>query len=772
MTTRAIQLLLLSSLGLSVVGCFGKDDTGGEECDTPSTFYLDGDGDGYGLEDDSTEACAAPSGYAEAAGDCDDADATVNPGAEELCNELDDDCDGAVDDEPTDGTVYYDDLDGDGYGSDASERSLCEASSGLVTVAGDCDDSSAEIHPEAEEICDGVDNDCDGLTDGDDDDVPTQIWYRDDDGDGYGENADDINASCPGSSYALEGGDCDDEDATINPGADEIWYDGVDQNCDEKSDYDQDYDRYKAAEYDGSDCDDTDPAVNPAAEDVWYDGVDQDCDEHSDYDQDYDGYDSSDYGGTDCDDADDTVHPDQPDDDGDGVDTDCNGAVDDDLTLSALGLYYQGENTRDGAGGVLAGGGDLDGDGLDDFAVGVALHNAGAGTGSGAVYVVLGASVGGTGSISRADLTIDGAGSGMQLGTSVDIAGDVNGDGYDDLVVGAPNSSAVNPSTGDAFLFLGGPHFGGLLDSDAADVLLHGTLGGSLAGTQVQGVGDVTGDGLADLLVSAPAHTVNRGKTFLISDPQAATVSLDDAVHSWLGESADDYCGRSLANAGDTDGDGVNDLLFGSYINDRGGTEAGSAYLVLGPGAHVSDLEDADGILYGEAASDRAGYALDGAGDVDGDGYDDLLIGAYKRDAGFADAGAAYIVLGPFSGVQELNYADAVIYGPNASAYLGYAVAGAGDVDGDGNDDVIVGAYGESSNGTNAGSAYLVHAPSSGSIDPGSEALQALGASGSYAGYGVSGAGDLDGDGSLDWLVGAKGYSSESGAIYVLMGPW
>jgi len=190
----------------------------------------------------------------------------------------------------------------------------------------DCDDLDPSAYPGAEEICDGVDNDCDGDVDEDAVDAPS--WAVDADGDSYGDMALAV-SSCE----ALEGmvedaSDCDDSDATIHPAADEIWYDGVDQDCDGASDYDADQDGHDSDQYDGEDCDDQDASVNPDAEEIWYDGVDGDCDGADDYDQDGDGVASGDYGGGDCDDTDPAVYPGAEEIWYDGVDQDCDGGSD------------------------------------------------------------------------------------------------------------------------------------------------------------------------------------------------------------------------------------------------------------------------------------------------------------------------------------------------------------------------------------------------------------------------------------------------------------
>jgi len=190
----------------------------------------------------------------------------------------------------------------------------------------DCDDDRREVHPGAIEYCDGLDNDCDG--DVDDDAVDSSTWFPDSDGDGYG-NAAYEEISCEQyEGYVSDDADCADHDPSINPGAIETWYDGVDQDCDGASDYDQDGDGYRSDEHGGTDCDDADPVVHPDAEEFWYDGVDQDCDGASDYDQDADGYESDEHGGADCRDTDPDIHPNAEEVCGDDLDNDCDGEID------------------------------------------------------------------------------------------------------------------------------------------------------------------------------------------------------------------------------------------------------------------------------------------------------------------------------------------------------------------------------------------------------------------------------------------------------------
>jgi hypothetical protein len=316
---------------------------------------VDDDGDGYAVDVD-----------------CDDTDASTYPGATEYCDGHDDDCDGDIDeDDSADVLTWYADTDADGFGDAANTDIDCDQPSGYTDDSTDCDDTDGDTYPGAEEWCDGHDDDCDGTTDEDDamDSIP---WYVDADGDGEGDptisqtscygasgyvdnstDCDDSSAVLNTSDSDADGytscdSDCNDADATINVGVAEIWYDGVDQNCDTWSDYDQDGDGFDHLDYGGDDCDDEDDLVNIDATEVWYDGVDQDCDTLSDYDSDYDGQDSKTYGGEDCDDGDPNTYTGAPDTPYDGVVTDCLNADDYDADGDgSTSIDYEGDDCDD-----------------------------------------------------------------------------------------------------------------------------------------------------------------------------------------------------------------------------------------------------------------------------------------------------------------------------------------------------------------------------------------------------------------------------------------
>ena len=229
------------------------------DCDGSDDYDVDGDGEraeDYGGTD------------------CDDTSAAVGPGVSEVCGDsIDNNCDGAVDDAGTGGGEWYIDGDGDGYGEELV--AACVRPEGAVLVDGDCDDADGERHPNKTEVCDGLDQDCDDAVD---DGVATSVHYADSDGDGYGVTGDtEVRCERDGDGWATLDGDCDDGVASVNPGATEIYYDGVDGNCDGADDDDADGDGEKAEARGGADCDDTDAGIGPHVEEVCGDGVDADC---------------------------------------------------------------------------------------------------------------------------------------------------------------------------------------------------------------------------------------------------------------------------------------------------------------------------------------------------------------------------------------------------------------------------------------------------------------------------------------------------------------
>jgi MYXO-CTERM domain-containing protein len=325
---------------------------------TPVAWYLDDDGDGYGDPTVSVSECTVPSGYVANDADCDDTSAAVNPGADEYCDAIDNDCDGSTD-QPSalDASVWYVDEDSDGYGGTASTLA-CTEPGGYTDNDADCDDGEPTTYPGADEYCDEADNDCNGTID-DDYALDTLTWYDDDDGDSYGDAADTYDACDMPSGYAGNDTDCDDGAGSVYPGAPETVADGTDQDCDSVDSCYTDADgdnQGTSAVVDGSslscdtgtgapvatDCDDLSASVYLGAPETTADGTDQDCDS---VDSCYTDSDGDNYGTSvvtdgssldcvtgngaanddDCNDGDGAINPDATEIAGDLVDQDCDG---------------------------------------------------------------------------------------------------------------------------------------------------------------------------------------------------------------------------------------------------------------------------------------------------------------------------------------------------------------------------------------------------------------------------------------------------------------
>ncbi|HTL37185.1 MAG TPA: putative metal-binding motif-containing protein [Kofleriaceae bacterium] len=227
----AIPLLLL-------IGCAGDeqgdDDTG--DCASPQMVFPDGDGDGYGDMTAGAQKCAMPDGWVARGGDCADDDAAIHPEAAEICDAVDNNCDGKTDDADstlvtTSAKLFYRDGDGDGFGDAAKTKYACVMPSGYALNSMDCNDTLSSVHPGAAEVCDQLDNDCDSLVDAADPGITDSIaFYKDLDHDGIGAGTATYACQAP-SGYVLTKTDCNDNDNTTYPGAAEIC-DSADNDCD------------------------------------------------------------------------------------------------------------------------------------------------------------------------------------------------------------------------------------------------------------------------------------------------------------------------------------------------------------------------------------------------------------------------------------------------------------------------------------------------------------------------------------------------------------
>jgi hypothetical protein len=460
-------------------------------------------------------------------------------------------------------------------------------------------------------------------------------------------------------------------------------------------------------------------------------------------------------------------------------------------TLSpAQGFIIQGDAPGDAAGSLVASAGDVNGDGFADLIVSGPLGDDG-GTDAGEAYVVFGGAGGfgkavTIGGVTRKvlDLTtlsaaegfiIQGDASGDIAAQSVASAGDVNGDGFADLIVGARLGDDGGTTASEAYVVFGGDGgFGAAVTiggvtrqvvdlttlSAAQGFIIQGDAPGDIAGRSVASAGDVNGDGFADVIVSAPwgddggtsageAYVVfggagGFGAAVTIGGVTRQVVDLTtlSAAQGFViqGDAPGDHVGygNNALSAGDVNGDGFADLIVGARGGDDGGTNAGEAYVVFGGAGgfgtpvavggvtrqvlDLTTLSAAQGfIIQGDAAFDYAGTSVASAGDVNGDGFTDLIVGAHSGDDGGTNAGEAYVVFGgaggfgaPVGGRQVLDLTTLsaaqgfVIQGDAAFDYAGYSVASAGDVNGDGFADLIVGATYGDDGGTNASEAYVV----------------------------------------------------------------
>ena len=763
-------ILMLGVLSLAACRADDPEKSGPVQL-TTAGLGTDADGDGH------TDAT-----------DCDDTDATVYPGAMEFCDGKDNDCDTIADEFPAIGSSpWYVDADGDGYG-DTSGFFGCDPGSGYASNNTDCDDSSADAYPGGTEVCDGLDNACDGTTDGIDadgdayidaecgggdcDDTDASInpgiaetWYDGTDTDCSGGSDYDLDGD--GDDHELYGGtDCDDTDASIYGGATDAPYDGVDSDCGGEDDYDFDGDGQQSDAHGGTDCDDTDATVYTGQTETWYDGVDADCGDDNDYDADADGYLFDEYGGADCDDADASINPGMTETWYDGIDADCSGGSDYDADGDGHDSDgHSGDDCDDGDVAISPSELEICDDGIDQDCDGLP-------TGCGPWDDI---------SASYADGIIRGENAGDRLAQGdpgFDGAGDVNGDGFDDIIIGALRNSDNATYSGAAYVIFG--PLTGQLNAGAADLKVTGLSNTDYVGRGVTGAGDTNNDGYDDILIGAIGDDTggtDAGAAFLVLGPASGSFNVNSADVEFSGAAAGDIAGE-LAYVGDVNNDGYDDIFVGAQYNGDGGSKAGAAYLIFGPSSVDLSLDNADVIYTGEDADDEAASSIGGGGDIDGDGYTDLLIAARGEDAGGDSAGAVYVIYGDGTMADtDLSAADAKFTGEADNAQIGWgvSVASAGDTNNDGYDDIIVGARYDSDFDSNAGGAYIIEGPVGGTASLGTADAKVLGeAAGDYTGDSVHGPGDVDNDGYDDVLIGS-GYSdagnTNAGAVYLVRGP-
>lgn len=342
-----------------------------------------------------------------------------------------------------------------------------------------------------------------------------------------------------------------------------------------------------------------------------------------------------------------------------------------------------------------------------------------------------------------------------RFGFSVAGAGDVNGDGYDDVIVGAPNYDKPQSNEGAAFLYLGSAT--GL--SAAPAWTGEGDKDGAAFGVAVASAGDVNGDGLDDVIVGASNFSngqTNEGRAFVFLG-QASGLATSSV---WTGESnqASAHFGSAVAGAGDVNADGFDDIVVGAPEFDGGLLDEGRAQVYLG---NASGLAATPAWFdEGNQIGARYGNAVAGAGDVNGDGYADVVIGAYLYDNGQIDEGVVRVYHGTEAG-PSTNYAWQA-ESNQGGANLGTSVSAAGDMNGDGFGDVVVGAFGYDAGQLNEGRAFVYRGSSTGVVSAPYAAIE-VDQVGAFFGATVAGGGDLNGDGADDIAAGAPYYDDPDG---------
>jgi hypothetical protein len=721
--------------------CNGEDD----DCDgtpddglTVSTWYLDADADGFGVDAETVEDCGLPQGYAAASGDCDDTSDAVWPGASEVPgNEADDDCDGAE--------VCWFDGDDDTYGGSstiASDDLDCGDQSEAITSS-DCDDSSSTVSPDGSETCNGVDDDCDGAVD----DGVSSTWFVDADEDGFGTSATITTCGRP-SGTATVSGDCDDASAEDYPGAAEIAVNGDDEDCDAvESCYDDaDEDGYgsdvviDSADMDcddasesglSGDCDDSNASRNPGAADTPYDGVDSDCAGDDDYDADGDGVTAEAYGGEDCDDAEARVHPGAWDGPGDTVDQNCDGEVDA-FVLSRATTISSGGSTADAEARIDWA--DLDGDTNTDL-----LYCNGTSGGLSGLYVFLGGALLDTdNSFTAADVAVNtyprcslavtadlGTADGVVDVAVSDRAGTVQIVSGADLGAGSWSTiSTISSSSGSA------TNFGWYLEPLPDGVF--------------------TTDARGDLAVSD--MTAASVYLFDSRDYRSAGTAITEADAAALLDLTGGQCGRHLAH-GDIDGDGLPELAVTCDDVSKLYVFAGAD---LAGGATLTDADSLGALTAGVGSSTNLLLIED----FTTDGYADVhtLVDTTGFEAAFFDAGDL---------TTTMTRSDAWLLISEPGENVGLGGSDSADVDGDGALDIAL----TSTGGTDdRGRADLFLAPGATSGTLGHSDADASWFADTGSGSRLEGGWvwlhDLDGDAKPDLTL------ATSGGVALFRNPW
>lgn len=369
------------------------------------------------------------------------------------------------------------------------------------------------------------------------------------------------------------------------------------------------------------------------------------------------------------------------------------------------------------------------------------------------------------GELSEADVQLHAESGFDTYGSALASLGDANSDGWGDVAVGAPANPEGGIQAGAVYLGLGP----GL----ESQTLLMGSDGRATA-TSLATQFDLDGDGVQDIHVGSPSvGNSSPGRTDVLFGPfSTEMLTLDDADVTFTGESVLDYAGQSVA-AGDMNGDGYGDIAVGAPLSDMDGDMAGRAYVVFGPRLGSLSLADADAILSGESVGAEAGVAMACATDLNGDDGDDLVIGAHLDEDAGDRAGKVYLLYTLSTGSRALADSDAIFIGETTHEMLGLRLAATTTADG--TSALLVSAPRDLyATGGYPGKVYLFEGLLLGDLGTTDVSLVYAGSSpNEVAGVGVGSGGDVNGDGREDVVVGAP-YNSmgaeEGGAVYLSLG--